>query len=404
MDTLRIMQIGIGGYGMQYLNPILSGALPKGCELVGVVDPIAEKSPVYEQIKSRGIPVYGSIEDFYAQDQADLCIIAAPIGLHARYSIYAMEHGSHVLCEKPVAATVNEAEQMRAAEKKTGKFVAVGFQWSFCDAMLAAKRDYLAGKFGKALAFKAHILWRRDWEYFARNNWAGKFRDASGGWILDSVAQNATAHYLHNMYFMMGTGIDVSAFPQKLRCELYRANEIENFDTCALRVKTDVGAEILYLAAHPLETQTPVTLEYRYENCTLRYENDLLIGTFKDGHEKNYGPVNQNATTMRKLSACIQAICNGGAIPCTIQTALAHLTTINMLADFVPIYDFPSDMVVRDPVQRLTYVPQLREALETCYAREALPFEAGYAWAHESDILSVPEHYSFSGARILQNQ
>ena len=138
MSTLKVMQVGIGGYGEAYLKPMLENLPNDRWELVGVVDPMADKSSLFSQIVEKGVPVFSSIEEFYTDASADLVIIAAPISFHRFYTVFALEHGSNVLCEKPIAATMRDAEAMREAEQRFGKFVAIGFQWSFSDAMLEA--------------------------------------------------------------------------------------------------------------------------------------------------------------------------------------------------------------------------------------------------------------------------
>lgn len=69
-------------------------------------------------------------------------------------------------------------------------------------------------------------------------------------WLLDSVASNAAAHYLHNILFLTGNEMEISADPIKIEAEVYRANPIEMFDTCALRIRTADDAELLFYAAH----------------------------------------------------------------------------------------------------------------------------------------------------------
>jgi hypothetical protein len=64
--------------------------------------------------------------------------------------------------------------------------------------------------------------------YYQRSFWSGRIKDDNGNWILDSVASNATAHYIHNMFYVLGNEVDKSAVPVEVAAELYRANNIEN--------------------------------------------------------------------------------------------------------------------------------------------------------------------------------
>ncbi len=399
MSTLKVMQVGIGGYGEAYLKPMLENLPNDRWELVGVVDPMADKSSLFSQIVEKGVPVFSSIEEFYTDASADLVIIAAPISFHRFYTVFALEHGSNVLCEKPIAATMRDAEAMREAEQRFGKFVAIGFQWSFSDAMLAAKQDYLNGKFGKPVQFKTHVLWARGWNYYARNNWAGRFRDRQGNWVLDSVAHNATAHYLHSQYFMQGAALDRSAQPLTLQAELHRANDIENFDTCALRAVMDTGCEVLYYASHAVDRHDEPVFEYRYERATLRYNGgsdaprNRLIASYPDGTTWDYG--SPDPGTYGKLMACLDAIESGKPVPCGIDTAMPHLFTINYLADYVPIHVFPKETVMLDSANQRTYVPGLAEALLQCYASGKLPSESGFPWAAPAPVMQTAGYKGF---------
>jgi len=409
MEKVKVMQVGIGGYGRTYIGPMLNEYPNDKYELVGVVDPMAKLSAYYEGVVEKNIPIYDTIEDFYKEQTADLVVIAAPIGYHCYYTVYALEHGSNVLCEKPVAATLQEVREMREAEKRTGKFVAIGFQWSYSPALLAAKKDYLDGKFGKAIQFKTHVLWERGWKYYGRNNWAGKIRDKQGHWILDSVAHNATAHYLHNPYYMHGTTMNDSAKPVTIQCELYRANDIENFDTCMLRTVTDQGCEVLYYVAHALHYNEKPHFVYHFENADLLcnpdepgFKENYVYARYKDGTLVNYG--DSFPDPFYKQQLCIEAIINGTPeiLPCGIDASTPHLFTINFLADNVPIHNFPEENIVRSEELALTYVPDLEKVMLRCFDEAKLPHELGdVTWAKKAEVLSTEGYTEFTGKQYL---
>lgn len=90
---------------------------------------------------------------------------------------------------------------MIEASRKTGYSVSIGYQWAYSTAIQSLKTDIMNGVFGKAVRLKTLVLWPRNKKYYARS-WAGKVKDEEGRWVLDSVAANATAHYLQNMFFL----------------------------------------------------------------------------------------------------------------------------------------------------------------------------------------------------------
>lgn len=373
-----IVLIGIGGYGTLYVDEILRDADQNLCELVGVVDPAAKTSPRYDLLVSCGIPIYDIPETFFAEHTADICCIAAPIQFHTSYSLLALKYGCHVVCEKPLSGDFRDGYLIDAIADREYKFVISGYQWSHSAAILALKRDILDGKFGKPKHLKTRVLWPRAQSYFRRGSgWAGKRYAADGTPIFDSVANNAAAHYLHNMLFVLGERMDRAAMPVSVDCELLRVNPIENFDSCVLRMKLDGGADALFIASHSTkETVNPV-FTYEFEHGTVTYAQDEktgIVAVFDDGTTKNYG--DPFADQMNKVRYAIRAADRDvydRELPCTAMTAVPHARTIAAIADapIVDVSDAMTETVMtgaekNDP---LRVVIGLKDALCACYER-----------------------------------
>ena len=83
-----------------------------------------------EYAKEWQIPhAYGSYEELLADENIDVIYNPLPNHLHAEWSIRAAEAGKHVLCEKPLALTLDEVDQMRAAAKKNNVIIAEAFMY-----------------------------------------------------------------------------------------------------------------------------------------------------------------------------------------------------------------------------------------------------------------------------------
>jgi predicted dehydrogenase len=244
-EPVSLVMVGIGGMGAAYLEALLARKDENLVRITGAVDPRPNRCKQYVEMRALGVPCFVSLQDFYRNRKAELAILSSPIQAHMPQTTLALSNGSHVLCEKPAAGTIQEVRAAVAAERDSGRWVAVGYQWSFSGAVQALKADIRAGLFGAPKAFKCLYLWPRDEGYYARNDWAGKKRDAEGNWILDSPVQNAMAHDLHNMFYVLGPETDASARPVEVEAELYKANAIENFDTAAVRARTAEGVELL---------------------------------------------------------------------------------------------------------------------------------------------------------------
>ena len=74
---------------------------------------------------------YGSYDALLADHNVDVVYISLPNTLHAEWSIRAMQAGKHVLCEKPIASTTGEAEQMFATADQEGRHLVEGFMYRF---------------------------------------------------------------------------------------------------------------------------------------------------------------------------------------------------------------------------------------------------------------------------------
>ena len=136
--------------------------------MAGVVDPYAAKGPLYEAICAAGTPIYNTVREFYAQDRADLAVIATPIPLHREQASACLRAGSHVLLEKPICAEMEQAKAIAAARDASGKQLAIGFQWCWDGAMQRLRELARSGKLGAPvpagfgdLAARFRVLWPR---------------------------------------------------------------------------------------------------------------------------------------------------------------------------------------------------------------------------------------------------
>lgn len=380
-ERLSILLVGIGGYGNNYIREILTHGKENNVEIVGAVDPKPEGCDNYEHLKEMGIQIFSTIEEFYSESEADLAVLSTPINFHMPHTCLALSKGSNVLCEKPAAATVQDVYKMMEAADKTGKVLAIGYQWSFSDTMQSLKRDVMEGRFGRPIRLKTLALWPRNAAYFSRP-WAAKMKSAAGEWILDSVAMNATAHHLHNMLYILGKKPGLAARPVAVIGELYRANQIETFDTAAARIIVEGGTELLFYATHAVKDLFGPVFEYEFENGTVSYDfrTEEVKAFMKDGTIVQYG--NPNKYFGDKLWDTINAIRTGDAIPCTAETALPHVMCINGLHESVPeIPEFNRNLVRTDTDKAVVYVEGLYEDFFRCYENNKLPSEAGMSWA-----------------------
>ncbi len=97
---------------------------------------------------------YGDYDAMLADRELDAVIIATSDGFHVPASLKALAAGKHVLCEKPLGVTVEEADGLAAVVKKSGLVLQVGHMKRF-DPGLEAARDFVRDGMGQQLSFKA---------------------------------------------------------------------------------------------------------------------------------------------------------------------------------------------------------------------------------------------------------
>src|SRR5690606_38863553 len=112
-----------------------------------------------------------------------------------------------------LCVSLEQAERMRTARDEAGRQVGIGYQWSFSAAVQRLKRDIMSGVLGAPRRLKSMALWPRDEGYYRRNGWAGRRTSPTGEPVMDSPVNNACAHFLHNMLYVLGPRADRSARP-----------------------------------------------------------------------------------------------------------------------------------------------------------------------------------------------
>ncbi|PTM57961.1 Gfo/Idh/MocA family protein [Desmospora activa] len=386
MKPVSFLLVGIGGYGNLYLKTLFEQSLH--AHIRGVVDIDPTRSEHYPQLIQHRIPIYSSMEAFYQQKSADLAILSTPIHLHAQQICEALSHGSHVLCEKPLSSTQPDAKRIIETRNRTGKFVAIGFNWSFTSSIQTLKKDVMAGLFGKAKRLKTVVLWPRTQDYFQRTSWAGKKVSGDGTPIWDSVANNATSHFLHNMLYVLGAEQDRSAEVTTVTAELYRANDIETFDTCAVKLKTDEETEVLFFASHAVREEMGPRFLFEFEKAVITYnKGEDIVAHFDDGSKKVYP--DPEGDHLAKLRVCLQAVKAGSdQILCGPEASFPHVQSIHAMQQSVPEVASFSERLLRED-SRLIWVEGLADALLDCFERGCLPSEAGLAWSQKGEEVSV---------------
>ena len=157
MSQDRPLRAGVVGLGMMGRNHVRvwDEAVP-GVELVAVADP--DRGAVERATAGRRARGFEDIERMLAEEELDLVSIVAPTSLHLPVTLAALRAGAHVLVEKPIAATRDEALEMMAAAESTGRMLTVGHIERFNPAIRELRRRLEAGELGRIFQVKATRL------------------------------------------------------------------------------------------------------------------------------------------------------------------------------------------------------------------------------------------------------
>ena len=398
MKRIEILLVGIGGYGNVYVDALTNNQKINNTSfcIAGYVDPFPEKCNNLALLIKSGVSRYESIDEYFQKGNvADLAVITTPIHYHYPMTCSALEYGcSAVLCAKPVAGSIQEAYQMIKTRDQCHGIVSIGYQWSFSPVIQALKMDILEGLFGKAIRLKTIALWPRNKEYYERS-WAGKCKSEYGDWILDSVANNATAHYIHNMLFVLGETMNKSAVPVMIRAELYKINNIDCYDTAAFKIITSQGVELFYYGSHAVKENYGPIFSYEFEKGTVEYRhNGLITASFRNGTTIVYG--SPDNADMNDLSHTIDCIRSKKQPICGIETAMSHTVCVNGAHESAcGIYTFPESIKRYDYSRKLAWVEGLKEIMLHCYTNTLMPTDAGYSWAYPGRDINLKDYTHF---------
>ncbi|EOS57137.1 MULTISPECIES: Gfo/Idh/MocA family protein [Paenibacillus] len=183
---LKVGIIGCGGIANGKHMPALSEV--KEVEMVAFCDIVVERAEeAKKKFGTADAQVFDNYETMLANTDLDVVHVCTPNSSHAVISIAAMEAGCHVMCEKPMAKTAEEARSMIEASKRTGKKLTIGYQNRFRTDSRYLHQVCEEGGLGEIYFAKAHAIRRR-----AVPTW-GVFLDeeAQGGGPLIDIGTHA---------------------------------------------------------------------------------------------------------------------------------------------------------------------------------------------------------------------
>lgn len=278
----RVAVIGFGGQGAWHCSFYENSDV---VELAGIYDIKAER---LELAKEKGFYVYGSNDEIFNDKSVDIILVATPNDIHEELSIKALETGHHVICEKPVALSVESFDRIINTAKKNNKVFSVHQNRRWDSEYLSMKDIIDSRELGEVFRIENRV----QGSHGIPGDWR-KEKSHGGGMIYDWGV-----HLIDQV---------LTLFPQKI-------TEINSYATALLNTEVDDGfrMEILFetgLSAYiEVSTYNFKTLPRFYLQCEKgtavisNWHSDVEISKLLSWEEENIKPIQTSAGITRTMA------------------------------------------------------------------------------------------------------
>ncbi len=224
---LKFALVGCGRIAKRHAE-LLGNKQVSHASLVAVCDTAEAKAKVYGQ--QFNVPWFSDMHEMVRNVEADVIVVLTPSGMHADHVIQLAPYKKHIVVEKPMALTLDDADAMIESCDRNGVKLFVVKQNRFNVPVQKLRHALEQGRFGKLVLGTVRVRWFRPQSYYDLASWRGT-------WAMDGgVLTNHASHHIDLLEWMMG---DVESVFAKSTTALAR---IETEDTAVATVKFRNGA------------------------------------------------------------------------------------------------------------------------------------------------------------------
>lgn len=272
-DCLGVGVIGCGAISVNHfkaLRQVTDAALIAVCD--------NDEARLDKAVREQGAQGYADYHDLLADERVEVVHICTPHYLHHRMAIDALHAGKHVLCEKPMAIRLADAQAMAEAARESGRQLGICFQNRYNASSRRIRELLDSGALGAVVGGCAIVTWDRGEDYYARDAWRGKWETEGG-----AVLINQAIHTLDLLRDFAGDIADVRCSMSAKRL----SDVIEAEDTCDMLLTTKGGARLLFYASNCGVGNTPVQINLKCEKGSVLLLGNRVTVTWKDGREES---------------------------------------------------------------------------------------------------------------------
>ncbi len=217
--------VGCGSIGVRH-GDVLSSM--QDAQLMAVCDPVKEKAD--ELAKRFGVKAYYDYNEFLQDPSIEVVSICTPSGMHAAQTIAAANAKKHVICEKPMALSLEDCDAMISECAKNNVRLFVVKQNRHNEPIKILKEAIEKEKLGRVYMIIANVLWNRTNLYYKQASWRGT-RALDGGALM-----NQSSHFVDLMHWLGGNVKSVYSQMGTFK------HDIEAEDTGSVMLKFENGA------------------------------------------------------------------------------------------------------------------------------------------------------------------
>ena len=219
---------------------------------------------------------YEDYRDLLKRDDIDVVHILTPHYLHAPMIIDAANAGKHVLTEKPMAISMDQALAMLEAGKRNNVTIGVISQNRYNAAAIAIKAALDDGSLGKVISQRIILSWAKPAEYYKNSDWRGTWDKEGGALLIDQ-----SIHVMDLARWFVGEEI------QSVQASIANRNhpEIDTEDTAEGLITYRNGVKSVFFATNNFGYNAPVLVETQCEQGTAFMEFDKAVISYYNGRE-----------------------------------------------------------------------------------------------------------------------
>ncbi|WP_369017952.1 Gfo/Idh/MocA family oxidoreductase [Thermatribacter velox] len=326
--------IGAGGIARRRTIPEVFNYAQKS-EIVAIMDVNTEVLNEMQQ-ELRSVKVFSNLGEFL-KEEMEAVYVASPVHFHYKHVLSALQSGKHVLCEKPLARTLSEAEKLASIAEQSGLRFGVAFMMRY-NAYHRQIREWLSeGKLGQIVACRAQLTC---WYPPIAGAWRQELKKSGGGALSDMGC-----HCIDLLEWLVGEVKEVFGFVDTITHNY----EVEDVSSVLLKFKNGAqgfvdnyfnvpdrashnlleiyGTRGAVMTRHSIGQDPGGELEYYFEVLDRGY--DAKQSRDKEGWQRLY--LKAQPLYAQEIDDFSRWIIEGGSFPLSYEAGLRNMKVIEAI-------------------------------------------------------------------------